>query len=156
MFNHTRTVVGVAGDIVVRGLERTSEPQIYMSPEQLAPFSIFYLPRDLVVRASNGAMALAPAIRGIIHDVDPQQPISNLRLFDDIVALQTASRRDQVLVLGLFAAVAFLLAAVGIHGVLSYTVQSRTQEVGVRVALGARPSAIARMFLTQGLRLGLA
>jgi predicted permease len=156
IFNHTRTVVGIAGDIVVRGLERTSEPQLYMSPDQLAPFSIFYAPRDLVVRASNDAMALGPDIRRIVHDADPEQPISNLQLFDDIVAQQTASRHDQLLVLGLFAAVAFLLAAIGIYGLLSYTVQARTQEVGVRVALGARPATIARMFLAQGVGLGLA
>jgi predicted permease len=154
-FNHTRTVVGVAGDIVVRGLERTSEPQLYFSPEQLAPFSIFYAPRDLVVRASGDAMALAPVIRRIIHDADPEQPISNLQLFDDIVTGQTASRRDQLVVLGLFAGVAFLLAAVGIHGLLSYTVQSRTQEVGVRIALGAARSVIVHMVLRQGVALGV-
>jgi predicted permease len=154
-FNHTRTVVGVAGDIVVRGLERMSEPQVYLSPEQLAPFSVFYAPRDLVVRASGDAMALAPAIGKIIHDADPEQPITNLQLFDDIVAQQTASRRDQLLVLGLFATVAFLLAAVGIYGLLSYTVQSRTREVGVRIALGAAPSLIVQMFLQQGVVLGV-
>jgi predicted permease len=156
IYNSTRTVVGVAGDIVVRGLERTSEPQIYMSPEQLAPFSVFYAPRDLVVRASVDAMALAPAIRKIIHDVDPEQPVSDLRLFDDVVTGQTASRRDQLIVLGLLSAIAFLLAAVGIHGLLAYAVQARTQEVGVRVALGAPPAAIMKMFLTQGLALGAA
>jgi predicted permease len=154
-FDHTRTVVGIAGDIVVRGLERNSEPQMYFSPEQLAPFSIFYTPRDLVVRASGDAMALAPAVRKIIHDADPEQPITNLQLFDDILAGQTASRRDQLMVLGLFAAVAFLLAAIGIHGLLSYTVQSRTREVGVRIALGAAPGVIVRMFLQQGIGLGV-
>jgi predicted permease len=150
-----RTVVGVVGDIVVRGLERTSEPQVYLSPAQLSPFGIFYAPRDLVVRASGDAMALAPAIRKIVHDADPELPISNLRLFDEVRAEQTAARRDQLLVLGLFAATAFFLAAIGIHGLLSYTVQARTQEVGVRVALGARPAAIARMFLAEGVRLGI-
>lgn len=154
-FNHTRTVVGVAGDIVVRGLERMSEPQVYFSPEQLSPFSIFYAPRDLVVRASGDAMALAPAIRKIIHDADSEQPITDLQLFDDVIAQQTASRRDQLVVLGLFAAVAFLLAAIGIHGLLSYTVRSRTREVGVRIALGATPSVIVHMFLQQGVVLGV-
>jgi predicted permease len=156
VFNHTRTVVGVAGDIVVRGLERSSEPQLYFSPEQLAPFSIFYAPRDLVVRASGDAMALAPAIRKIVHEADPEQPITNFRLFDDVVAQQTAPRHDQLVVLGLFAGLAFLLAAVGIHGLLSYAVSARTREVGVRVALGAARGTIVQMFLRQGVVLGLA
>jgi predicted permease len=156
IYQDKRTVVGVAGDIVVRGLERTSEPQIYMSPEQLAPFGIFYAPRDLVVRSSGDAIALAPAIRRIVHDADPAQPVTNLRLFDDVVTEQTASRRDQLVVLGLFATVAFVLAAVGIHGLLSYTVQSRTREVGVRIALGAAPRVIVQMFLQQGVALGVA
>ena len=155
VFNHTRTVVGVAGDIVVRGLERSSEPQLYFSPEQLAPFSIFYAPRDLVVRTSGEAMTLAPAIRKIIHQADPEQPISNLQLFDDIVSQQTASRHDQLVVLGLFAGLAFLLAAVGIHGLLGRGVGTDA-EVGVRVALGAARGAIVRMFLQQGIVLGLA
>jgi len=156
ILSSTRTVVGIAADIVVRGLERTSEPQVYLSSEQLTPFGIFYAPRDLVVRASVNAMALTPAIRKIIHDADPELAISDFRLFDAVRAEQTAARRDQLFVLGLFATTAFLLAAVGIYGLLSYTVQARTQEVGVRVALGARPATIARMFLSEGIRLAIA
>jgi len=154
IFTSTRTVVGVAGDIVVRGLERTSEPQIYLSMWQPSPFSPFYAPRDLVVRAQVDARTLAPAIRAIIHEADPDQPVADVRLFDDILALQTASRREQIVVLGLFAGLASLLAAVGMYGLLSYAVSARTQEVGVRVALGAGRGTIARLFLQQGVVLG--
>jgi putative ABC transport system permease protein len=154
VFDSTRTVVGVAGEVVVRGLERSSEPQIYFSVWQHVPFSPFYAPRDLVVRADVNARSLVPAIRRIIHNADPDQPISDVRLFDDIVALQTASRREQIVVLGLFAGFASVLAAVGLYGLVSYAVSARTQEVGVRVALGARRGTIVRLFLQEGIALG--
>ncbi len=150
------TVVGVAGNIFVRSLEDAIDPQIYFPSEQLGVTSIYYAPKDLVVRASGDPLTLAPALRRVIRDADPDQAVSDLQLLKDIVGAQTAPRRDQLLVLGAFAVIAFLLAAVGIHGLLSFTVSSRTQEIGVRVALGAARSTILRMFLWQGLALGLA
>jgi putative ABC transport system permease protein len=95
-----------------------------------------------------------PAIRRIVRQADPDQPIADVRLFDEIVALQTVSRRDQLVVLGLFAGFASLLAAVGMYGLLSYAVSARTQEVGVRVALGAGRGSIVRLFLQQAVALG--
>jgi ABC-type antimicrobial peptide transport system permease subunit len=92
----------------------------------------------------------------VIREADPDQAVSDVKLLKDVVGAQTAPRRDQLLVLGAFAAIAFLLAGVGIHGLLSFTVSSRTQEIGVRVALGAARSTILGMFLRQGLVLGLA
>src|SRR5262249_19333534 len=136
--------------------ERTSEPQVYLSVWQHPPFSPFYAPRDLVVRAQIDARTLVPAIRRIVHEADPDQPVSDARLFDDIVALQTSSRREQIVVLGLFAGFACMLAAVGLYGLLSYAVSARTQEIGVRVALGAGRQAIVRLFLQQGVALGAA
>jgi predicted permease len=156
VFGSERTVVGVVGDISVRGLERVSEPQVYFSADQLAPFSTFYAPKDLVIRASGDPMSLVPAIRRIIRQIDPGLPLSNIRLLDDILDMQTASRRDQLYVLGGFAAIAFFLAAVGIHGLLSFTVSTRTQEIGVLVALGAQRRNILGMFLRHGLALGAA
>lgn len=151
-----RTVVGVVGDVAVRGLERVSEPQTYMPVDQMGFGGTFYAPKDLVVRSSDDPAALVPAMRRIIRDVDPEQPISDVRLLEEIVASQTSARRDQLVILGTFASIAFLLAAVGIHGLLSFTVSARTQEVGVRVALGAARSTILGMFMRQGLALGLA
>jgi predicted permease len=151
-----RTVVGVLGNIAVRGLERVSEPQTYFPVEQIGPGLAFYAPRDLAVRASGDPMALLPSLRKIIHDADPQLPVSDVRLLEDVVAAQTATRRDQLFVLGTFATIALLLAAIGIHGLLSFIVSARTREIGVRVALGAARSTILGMFLRQGLVLGIA
>jgi predicted permease len=156
VFNSSRVVAGVVGDIVVRGLERSSEPQLYFSPEQQGRFSTFYMPRDLIVRASGDPMTLAPAVRRIVQRADPQQPVANVRMFDELVALQTTPRRDQLMALGVLAAIALFLAAIGIHGLLSFTVSSRTQELGVRLALGADRADILRMVLGQGLSLGIA
>ena len=151
-----RTVIAVAADTSVRALEGVSDAQIYFPAEQLGGTSSYYAPKDLLVRTSGDPLALAPAVRKIVRDVDPAQAVSDVRPLSDILALQTAPRRDQLVVLGSFTAVAFLLAAIGIHGLLSFTVSARTQEVGVRVALGAERSTILQMFLRQGLVLGLA
>jgi predicted permease len=149
-----RTVVGVVGDIMVRGLERTSEPQVYLPATQVPDGSIiFYTPKDLVVRSSTDPAALLPAIRDIVRRVDAEQPISNVRTMEEIVADVTASRAVQVRLIGALAALALLLAGVGIHGLLSYTVSNRARELGVRMALGARRRDILGMVVGQGIRL---
>ena len=113
-------------------------------------------PKDLVIRAAGDPLALVPALRKVIREADPDQAVSDVKLLKDIVGAQTAPRRDQLVVLGAFAIVAFVLAAIGIHGLLSFTVSSRSQEIGVRVALGAARSQILSMFLRQALVLGFA
>ncbi|PYQ05872.1 MAG: permease [Acidobacteria bacterium] len=149
-----RTVVGVVGDIRVRGLERTSEPQVYLAHQQVADSSIIgYTPKDLAFRASGPPLDLLPSVRSIIHRADPQQPISDVRLLSDIVEGETAPRRIQVRVLAAFAAVAFFLAAIGLHGVLSFAVTSRAPEIGVRIALGARSADILSMVLREALQM---
>jgi putative ABC transport system permease protein len=154
---HDREVVGVVGDIRVRGLEQQSEPQLYLPYEQVDSGSlVFYTPKDLVVRSSAPTMTLLPEIRRIVHAADPSQPISDVRTMEAIVANETASRLGQLRVLGMLAAIALLLAAVGIHGLLSFTVSRRTQEIGVRVALGAESRQIMNMVMREGLLLSLA
>lgn len=154
---HDRTIVGVVGDIRVRGLERTSEPQVYLPYRQQEGDSlIFYMPKDLVIRSAGGTGTLLPAVRQIIRGTDSEQPISGVRTMASIVEDQTASRAAQVRVLGAFAAIAFLLAGVGIHGLLSFAVSRRTQEIGVRIALGAQPGGIAKMIVGQGAVLAFA
>ena len=159
MFRHrgqTRTVVGVVGDVRVRGLERTSEPQIYLPAPQVVEASPpNFDPKDLVIRHSGQVEALASAVRQIVRSVDPEQPISDLRAMDDVLAGDTATRHAQLQVLGVLAAVAVLLSGVGIYGLLAYTVSQRSQEIGVRLALGADPARVGRMIFADGIRLAL-
>jgi putative ABC transport system permease protein len=149
-----RTVVGVVADIASRQLENSTDSQIYFPAEQMAMPS-YYWPKDLIVRSSSNAMALAPSLRRIIHEVDPEQAVSNLQLLDDVMNAQTAPRRVQLRVLGTFTVLAFLLAAVGIHGLLSFAVSTRLQEVGIRMALGADRRSIFGIFLRQGIFLAV-
>ncbi len=144
-----RTIVGVAGDIRFRGLERTdNEPQVYLAAAQQRDNQIgFYAPQDLIVRSSVPPATLMPAVRAIVRKADPQLPITNMRTLEDVVALETAPRVIQLRVLGAFAMAAFLLAAIGIHGLLAFTVSARSREIGVRIALGAKSGDILRMVI---------
>lgn len=151
-----RTVVGVVGDIKVRGLERSNEPQVYLPAAQFpeGPGGI-YLPKALVIRFSGRNAELVTAVRRIVRAADPEQPISDVRMLTDVVAGETADRRAQLRVLTALAAVALMLSGVGIHGLLAYTVALRSQEIGVRLALGAEPAVVGRMILTDGMRLAV-
>ncbi len=152
-----RAVAGVVGDVRVRGLEGTSEPQVYLPHQQVPDNSIvWYAPKDLVVRSSLDSGALLPAVRRAIARADPRLPISDVRTLAEIVEAETAPRSVQVRVLGGFAAVAALLAAIGIHGLLAFAVSNRAQEIGVRIALGARSGDILALVLRQGVLLAAA
>jgi predicted lysophospholipase L1 biosynthesis ABC-type transport system permease subunit len=149
-----RTIVGVAGDVRVRGIERESEPQVYLPSQQVPDGGvIFYAPKDLAIRSSADPAVLAPLVRRVVAQADPQQPVSNVRTLEDVVRSETGARTAQVRVLVAFAAAALLLAGVGIHGLLSFVVRSRSQEIGVRVALGARRRDVLALVLRQAARL---
>ena len=151
-----RTIVGVVRDIKVRGLERSNEPQLYL-PAAQAPAQLggLYIPKDLVIRASDRAGTLFAAVRDVIRRIDPEQPISDVRTLRDVVELQTADRRAQLRVLSALAAVALLLTAIGIYGLLAFMVAQRSREIGVRLALGAEPGRVARMIVGEAARLAL-
>jgi predicted permease len=141
-----RIVVGVAGDVRVRGLESISEPQVYLPYRQIKDgWLVMYPPKDLLIRTAGDPLALAPAVRRIVHAADPELPVSDVRTAEDLLALETAPRRTQTSVLALFAGIAILLAGVGLHSLLSFAVAQRRQEIGVRVALGASRRAVLGM-----------
>ncbi len=147
-----RVVVGVAGEVKARGLERSSEPQVYLPYTQVKLY-LFFAPRDLAIQSTGELMSLLPAVRRIIAAADPEQPVSDVRTLTELVERESSGRRDQLLLLGTFTALAFLLAALGIYGVLSFVVGQRSQEIGVRIALGATRSDILNMILRHGLML---
>jgi predicted lysophospholipase L1 biosynthesis ABC-type transport system permease subunit len=149
-----RTLVGVVGDVRVRGPEQTSEPQVYLPSSQMPERAfVFFAPQELAIRSTLDAGALVPAVRQIVARVEAQTPIDRIRTLDEIVSEETAPRTVQVRVLGVFAAVAFLLAGVGIHGLLAFAVSHRSQEIGVRMAMGAQMRDILRMILGESLTL---
>ncbi len=152
-----RTVVGVVGDVRVRGLEQASEPQVYLPSGQMSDSSlVYYTPKELVVRSSAGLAALLPGIRRIVRAADPEQPISNVRTIADIVADETVSRVTQLRLLGALCVIALLIAGIGIHGLLTFTVAQRTREIGIRRALGEQAGSVVGGVLREGMVLALA
>jgi ABC-type antimicrobial peptide transport system permease subunit len=114
------------------------------------------MPMTLAVSTANlPPETLTSAIRAAVHEVDPDQPIYNVKTMERVVAESVSDRRLYVFLFGVFAAIAVALAAAGIYGVMSYSVTQRTQEIGIRLALGAPQSAIARMVVRQGLWMAL-
>ena len=145
-------IVGVVGDVKITGLDEAVKPVLYYPFRQSA--STF---SNLVVRTTSDPTALAGSIRNEVRNLEPNAAILNVRTMDEMIAQTPASfmRRFPALVISIFAGVALLLASIGIYGVVSYSVSQQTHYIGVRMALGARPSDILRMVLKQGLLLAL-
>ena len=151
---HDRTVVGVVGDVRVRGLEQSSEPQVYLPAGQVEDNSLIgYIPKELVIRSTLPAETFLPRVRAIIAAVDPEQPISDVRPLSEVVVGETAPRRVQLRLLAVLSGLALLIAGVGLHGLLSFAVSQRTQELGIRRALGAPAGTIVGMVMREGLLL---
>ncbi len=138
------TVVGVSADISGRELESGPALVVWM-PQSLG----YFPPKRLLVRYDRAGAADPTALRAALKDVDPDLALANVRSLDDIVARATAPRRFALFLLGAFAVTAVVLCGVGIYGLLAHVVGQRTQEIGIRVALGAQPSVVLRLVVIQ-------
>ncbi len=143
-------IVGVVADIRQASLSNDPAPAIYL------PYTQEIMPwQTLVIRTKNDPMSLAPEIRREVAVLDPEQPVARIATLEELLEVSAAQPRFRTFLLGAFAGVALLLSAIGIYGVMAYTISRRTREIGVRMAVGARPADILKLVFGQSMKMTL-
>jgi len=146
--NEWVTIVGIVANTHLEGLDTPAIPETYGTYAQ-APMGF----TTLVARGPVDPTELAAAVRAAVLDIDPEQPISGISTMDEVLAKSLGDRRFNMVLLGSFALAALLMAAIGLYGVLSFSVAQRTREIGLRRALGAQPGGVVRLVVGEGFRL---
>ncbi len=145
-----RTIIGIAADVKHFGINQDARPSMFLPLSQVPGRRLF-----LTVRSTTDPTSIVPAVRRILASIDPHLAPANLSTMEEIASESLSLQRFTLLLIGVFASLALILAAAGIYGVMSYAVTQRTREIGIRMALGAQSQSIIKMIISQGMLVAL-